>query len=341
MFFRNTNPLLLFAFLLPTATYGQDLTGIWKGYFITKDFSQYKVEFQIKKVGASVTGFSYSYQSTVFYAKSSMNGRWNNFNKLLLIQELKTVEIKNAEESVTCLMNYNLEYSKSGREEYLEGSFSSKYEFNSEGIKKGADCGGGKVYLRRVNSSDFYSEPFLQKTTAKKVIINEAPVSRKPATADQSSNENPNKALLSPNTTQKNDSTTQEQQKSSLVEKKAFIPSVNNNRFNDLIQVITVKNPQVQVYLFDNGEIDGDTITVYLNNKLALSKRRLSTTPLTLTLEMDNQNDIQELTMVAENLGKIPPNTALMIVEAGNQRFRVQLTSTEQKNAVVRFRYEK
>jgi hypothetical protein len=56
---------------------------------------------------------------------------------------------------------------------------------------------------------------------------------------------------------------------------------------------------------------------------------------------MDNQNDIQELTMVAENLGKIPPNTALMIVEAGNQRFRVQLTSTEQKNAVVRFRYEK
>lgn len=135
--------------------------------------------------------------------------------------------------------------------------------------------------------------------------------------------------------------TTQEQQKSSLVEKKAFISSVNNNRFNDLIQVITVKNPQVQVYLFDNGEIDGDTITVYLNNKLALSKRRLSTTPLTLTLEMDNQNDIQELTMVAENLGKIPPNTALMIVEAGNQRFRVQLTSTEQKNAVVRFRYEK
>ena len=139
----------------------------------------------------------------------------------------------------------------------------------------------------------------------------------------------------------KNDSTTQEQQRSSLVEKKALIPSVNNNRFNDLIQVITVKNPQVQVYLFDNGEIDGDTITVYLNNKLALSKRRLSTTPLTLTLEMDNQNDIQELTMVAENLGKIPPNTALMIVEAGNQRFRVQLTSTEQKNAVVRFRYEK
>lgn len=163
MFFRNTNPLLLFAFLLPTATYGQDLTGIWKGYFITKDFSQYKVEFQIKKVGASVTGFSYSYQSTVFYAKSSMNGRWNNFNKLLLIQELKTVEIKNAEESVTCLMNYNLEYSKSGREEYLEGSFTSKYEFNSEGIKKRCRLWGRKSISATSKFLRFLFRTFLTK----------------------------------------------------------------------------------------------------------------------------------------------------------------------------------
>ena len=45
--------------------------------------------------------------------------------------------------------------------------------------------------------------------------------------------------------------------------------------------------------------------------------------------------------MVAENLGRIPPNTSLMIVEAGEQRFEVRITSTEQKNAVVRFKYQK
>jgi hypothetical protein len=55
---------------------------------------------------------------------------------------------------------------------------------------------------------------------------------------------------------------------------------------------------------------------------------------------MDDEED-QELTMVAENLGRIPPNTSLMIVEAGDQRFEVRITSTEQKNAVVRFRYKK
>jgi hypothetical protein len=44
--------------------------------------------------------------------------------------------------------------------------------------------------------------------------------------------------------------------------------------------------------------------------------------------------------MVAQNLGSIPPNTALMMVQAGDQRYTVRLSSTEQKNAMVRFRYQ-
>ena len=45
--------------------------------------------------------------------------------------------------------------------------------------------------------------------------------------------------------------------------------------------------------------------------------------------------------MVGENLGSIPPNTALMIINAGDKRYQLYLTSDEQKNAMVRFIYEK
>ena len=45
--------------------------------------------------------------------------------------------------------------------------------------------------------------------------------------------------------------------------------------------------------------------------------------------------------MVAENLGEIPPNTSLMIVKAGDKEYEVRITSTEQKNAVVKFQYVK
>jgi hypothetical protein len=63
--------------------------------------------------------------------------------------------------------------------------------------------------------------------------------------------------------------------------------------------------------------------------------------PITLKLKFDEDNTEHEVIMVAENLGRIPPNTSLMIIDAGDKRYQVQITSTEQKNALVRFKYEK
>ena len=56
---------------------------------------------------------------------------------------------------------------------------------------------------------------------------------------------------------------------------------------------------------------------------------------------MDDENEEHVLVLVAENLGRIPPNTSLMIVQDGDKRYEVRITSTEQKNAMVRFRYIK
>ena len=117
-------------------------------------------------------------------------------------------------------------------------------------------------------------------------------------------------------------------------------PEVLKTRTNELVKILTVADPDVTVKLYDNGEIDGDTISVYLDNKLVLSSKRLTASPLLIKLKMDKDNTEHELVMVAENLGRIPPNTSLMIVESGGQRFDVRITSTEQKNAVVRFKYQ-
>ena len=104
---------------------------------------------------------------------------------------------------------------------------------------------------------------------------------------------------------------------------------------------LTVNDQDVTVRLYDNGEIDGDSISIYYDKKLLLIHQGLSTAPITVKLKLEDDNEVHELVMVAENLGRIPPNTALMIVDAGDQRFEVRITSTEQKNALVRFKYEK
>jgi hypothetical protein len=118
-------------------------------------------------------------------------------------------------------------------------------------------------------------------------------------------------------------------------------PPVDNGFYYDVDLGDHSIAEEVIVKLYDNGEIDDDTISVYLDNNLVLSSKRLSTTPLTIILKMSEDNSEHVLVMVAENLGKIPPNTSLMIVNDGDKRYEVRITSTEQKNAMVRFRYQK
>ena len=108
-----------------------------------------------------------------------------------------------------------------------------------------------------------------------------------------------------------------------------------------MAKTLAINSNTITVSLYDNGTIDNDTISVYLDKKLVISNQRLSLSPLTVTLHMDDDDNYHELIMVAENLGDIPPNTSLMVVKAGDRQFEVNITSTEQKNAVVVFKYEK
>lgn len=332
----------------------QNLTGIWRGYFITESYEHYKFELQVKQTGNAVSGVSYSYLSTVFYGKATLTGNYNKAGQKALIQEIRTVELRMSGGSQACIMKCIFEYSRSGKEEFLEGTYSSKFEKDGLITKKGDNCGGGKVYLRKVTTSDFYIEPFLRgkiKTTP--VIVNKPPVKTNPKpTTPVVVNKPPvkkpvvaNKPPVKKDTVKikpvlpplvKVDSTTKKIKPVVVTP----TPPVIRNRTNELVKVLTVNSPDVVVKLYDNGEIDGDTISVYLDKKLVLSEKRLTASPLVLNFKMDEDNNEHELTMVAENLGKIPPNTSLMIVESGGQRFEVRITSTEQKNAVVRFKYQ-
>ncbi|MCF8341896.1 MAG: N-acetylmuramoyl-L-alanine amidase, partial [Chitinophagaceae bacterium] len=111
-----------------------------------------------------------------------------------------------------------------------------------------------------------------------------------------------------------------------------------DNRTKELIKTINVNSTDVQVELFDNGELDGDSVSVFFNGKLIVDRLLLSTKPILLNLVLESGQSTNELVMVAENLGKIPPNTALMVVKNGTFRTELNLTSTLLQNATVRFK---
>lgn len=110
---------------------------------------------------------------------------------------------------------------------------------------------------------------------------------------------------------------------------------------NELVREIFVDTGSIKLDFYDNGQIDGDTISVYANNIPVVSRKLLTTKPVTVFIRITLEEKNQEVIMVGENLGSIPPNTALMIINAGDKRYQLFLTSDEKKNALVRFIYQR
>ena len=120
-----------------------------------------------------------------------------------------------------------------------------------------------------------------------------------------------------------------------------YLPDKNfEKRSTDILKTIEIDHASFKVDLYDNGEVDGDSISLFYNGKLLLSHKRLSEKPITLTLDASTGDDINELTMYAENLGEIPPNTALMVVTDGNKRYEVRISSDLKKSGTIRFIYK-
>jgi len=110
-------------------------------------------------------------------------------------------------------------------------------------------------------------------------------------------------------------------------------------RDKEIIKTVTVNSPQIKIELYDNAEIDHDTVTVLINNKLLLYRQMLTDRPLTINFNAFPGVEY-ELVMYADNLGEIPPNTALMMVTVGTRKMEVFLSSSEQKSAAVKFIYK-
>lgn len=109
----------------------------------------------------------------------------------------------------------------------------------------------------------------------------------------------------------------------------------------DVQNEIEVSSDSLQLDFYDNGEVDGDSISVFFNDKLLGANLKLSTRSIHINLNLDSTKEINTLSMFANNLGSIPPNTALMLIYDGNKRYEIRLSSNLEKNATVKIRRKK
>jgi hypothetical protein len=108
------------------------------------------------------------------------------------------------------------------------------------------------------------------------------------------------------------------------------------NRTKILQNVIPVKGDSIELRFYDNAEIDGDSIAVFLNGRLLKEHILLAEEAYIMKIAVNDLQPDNELVMVAENLGSIPPNTSLMVAIVGDKRYEAHLQSTEGSSALVR-----
>jgi len=375
--------LLPLFILIGSLVNAQDITGIWRGYFNSGYGyfkQQYKYEVQINQLGNNasqkgIQGVTYSYHSTTFYGKATLQGIYDAKNKSLTIKETKLVELKIADKSEPCLMTCYLDYNKDGKTETLVGTFISVNANNK------SDCGSGNVYLERMDESDFVKEDFLikkQKTTPPPVTKSTPPPVAKTTPQKQPPVTEQKKAATTPPVAKKTNPVVPQKKnpataitkdvpqkkpvltgadtiaksnpvilppveppaQKDITKKIIPVPDVIKERLNPLVKTIVTNSQDILIQLYDNGEIDGDTITVYDNNEVIAYKKGLTGKPITLNIKADLNNSHHEFVMVANNLGTIAPNTALMVITTGGKRYELFISSDETKNAKVVIDYK-
>jgi hypothetical protein len=331
--------------------YAQPITGIWKG-----KMGSSKVELKLIRKGDSLIGTSYYYDSKSNYRRYSVKGYFDDRNMEVIWWDDILIEDNNVRHFTA---------TDPGREALLAVA-----DFNcpGEGVMKLDGKSSRKndeqrdkrdLHLVKGNSApvfpdewDFLIENYAYGVSHPEVVDSIemiAFVPESPKTTGESipSTKTVNNPDSSPPIAVQRKSSIEEQQESAkqvppTVTAFAVPVSSQNNeqkftsRTKILQQVIPVKGDSVELRFYDNAEIDGDSIAVFLNGHLLKEHILLAEQPYIMKIAVTDLQSDNELVMVAENLGSIPPNTSLMVAVVEDKRYEAHLQSTEGSSALVR-----
>lgn len=272
--------------------------------------SNYLTEFILQQKGDEVEGiFGYYFKDS--YQSFFIRGSYDAKSRLIIIKNIPLLfHGSPARTGIECPMSFEgrLMVSKVGN--YINGRFYTepKYRYT---------CPELRVRMKLDDSEKQDTMP-VETVAGKKfwapqdedVVITATPTAPAPAVQVAVKQVNPNQALID-----------EFSKRSNIYEK-------------DLI----VYDDSVLVSFYDNGDIDDDTISVFLNKKPVLIRRGLSARALNIYIGLDSTSEVHELSMFANNMGKIPPNTALMVISDRQRRYELYLSASLTQNATVRLR---
>ena len=311
---------------------GQTIAGSWYGkadILLSGQHNNYLTELIIKQKGNEIEGiFGYYFKNG--YQSVFVRGKYDKKNRVVEINDLPITYFREASiDGVNCYMDFVGTMIASQVKTTMNGYFTTnpKYRYT---------CPELKVTYTLDTNEEKQQDEIIKTSVSRKlwqpmpqdVVVNSAPfVPDTTVTASAAVAVKPEiQSELTP----------------LPEEKKAQELMVSfEKRENVISKVIEVNSDSVRISLYDNGDIDGDTISIFLNKVPVLASQEITSQALNIYVHLDSKKEFNELTMYADNLGKIPPNTALMVVNDGEIRHEIYLSSSLTQNATVRIKRKK
>lgn len=310
-------------YLQPACIAQNKITGTWSGIFESAvqllDLGQPSLVVEIYDFKDSLfKGITHLYYEGNQYEHYKMVGRFSEKESVIIFKESETIDVDLGGIG-NCLGTYMMKLSRHRDEWRLDGL----WESNIRGCSPTT-----RVYLSKKADEIKTAPPVVEK---KKQVQQKNKAENKPVAV------NPIKEKTTPVTV----STLPSQKEKVVIKAPAIAPPVISQRETDvqsLIEIATADKDSIKVEVYDNGDIDGDSVSVYEEHLLRINKKMITAKPITFYVSLDKKtNPISHLRLVAESLGSIPPCTALMIITTKSRRYEVRLSSNFSKNATVEF----
>ena len=319
------------------AAKAQTITGAWKG-----KIGSANTELKLIKKGDSLLGTSYYYTSRSNYIRYAVKGYFDpNSNSVVwwdedMLEDRLSGKLFGADkEALLSVADFNCPGEEKMR---LDGESTERDNKNKT---------KGTVALQKISSSafpdewDFVIENYIYGANDPEIIDSIARLHQVVANMPEEREET---TLQSTNVqrVKKNESSIAVTAPPVAIKKTPAVPSTTaqqkyTSREKKLATVIPITGDSVELKFYDNAVVDGDSIAVFLNDRMVFEHVRLNNKPYTIKLSVEDMGEDNEMVMVAENLGTIPPNTSLMVVVVDGERYEARLESTENSSALIRF----
>jgi hypothetical protein len=118
-----------------------------------------------------------------------------------------------------------------------------------------------------------------------------------------------------------------------------FKDSIYQTKIN-YIEEIDVYNQIVKISIADYEKVDGDKVTIMLNQDTVAAQVKVTKDPKTFTLVLNSVYINNQLLIYAENLGKIPPNTCGIQIIDGDKEHLIYLSSDFKTTGAIKLNYK-